>query len=464
MKNLRIPVIIPSAIVLITPGMWAADWLTVSGNPQRTAWQKPEAPAAAAPGDDDDDDKSAIGIPLNKETVRRMQLLWKLKLENQPRGMNSIFATLIVQQIVTDRGFKELAVVAGSSGKIFAIDADLGKLFWQRDLPDAAGAASGSNCPGGVTAVPVIQTIAGVPGRSFPRYIVHMLAGDGTLRALNLANGVDQSPPLRFLPPQANAHALNRWDSRLYTATSGQCGSAPDGVWAIDVGASERAVAHYASPGADASVAIGENGTVYAMTASRIVALSPENLNVRGAADLGGRGPEIPGMTPAVFDWKGRELVAAADGSGRLVLFDGAGMKELTSSPVAGIHGGLATWEDDKGSRWIYAPRRSSPDGSIAAFRVDDSDGRLRLSPVWQSRNLASPEPPVISDGIVFALSSGRTPILYALDAATGQELYASGTSIASFAHSAGLTVANNRVYVSTFDGTLYCFGFPLER
>src|SRR5256885_646004 len=83
------------------------------------------------------------------------------------------------------------------------------------------------------------------------------------------------------------------------------------------------------------------------------------------------------------------------------------------------------------------------------------------------------------SHGVVFALSSGEYvrqanenqgglfgpeeraklsthAILYALDAATGKELYSSGDAITSFTHFAGMAVANGRVYFSTFDNTLY--------
>ena len=51
--------------------------------------------------------------------------------------------------------------------------------------------------------------------------------------------------------------------------------------------------------------------------------------------------------------------------------------------------------------------------------------------------------------------------MLYALDAETGRELYSSGTQITSFNHWSGLTVANGRAYLGTFDGMLYSFGVP---
>jgi len=49
--------------------------------------------------------------------------------------------------------------------------------------------------------------------------------------------------------------------------------------------------------------------------------------------------------------------------------------------------------------------------------------------------------------------------VLYALDAQTGKELWNSGDAIASWSHWGGLSLANGRVYINTFDGYQYCFG-----
>jgi outer membrane protein assembly factor BamB len=91
-------------------------------------------------------------------------------------------------------------------------------------------------------------------------------------------------------------------------------------------------------------------------------------------------------------------------------------------------------------------------------------------------------EPVVIANGIIFTYGSGdftqhASPehglnfdssiragkanhvTLFALDAQTGKELYSSGDQIPNFNHFSGLSVANGRVYISTYDGTFYCFG-----
>jgi outer membrane protein assembly factor BamB len=121
-------------------------------------------------------------------------------------------------------------------------------------------------------------------------------------------------------------------------------------------------------------------------------------------------------------------------------------------------------------------------DGAIAAFKVEDRGGKPALVPAWISRDMNRAEPPVIANGIVFAYGNGedteqaypdvglddvasrRIPgstkaVLYALDAQTGKELWNSGEQIASWNHWSGLTVANGRAYIGTFDNMLYCFG-----
>ena len=60
-------------------------------------------------------------------------------------------------------------------------------------------------------------------------------------------------------------------------------------------------------------------------------------------------------------------------------------------------------------------------------------------------------------------IAASKHATLYALDAETGKELYSSGDQIASFAHFAGLSVANGRVYLGTFDSVLYCFGLAAQ-
>jgi outer membrane protein assembly factor BamB len=173
-----------------------------------------------------------------------------------------------------------------------------------------------------------------------------------------------------------------------------------------------------------------------------------------------------------------------------------------------GIWGALSAWQDERGTQWVIAPfwgpvsrtfkapiEHSRPTGGgVAAFKVEPRAGGFHLVPAWLSRDMDLAEEAVIANGIVFAyaagedasqvlpdkawdepggpvygggLSSGpvrriagsRKAALYALDAQTGKELWSSGTTIESWNHFSGLTVANGRAYIATFDGVLYSFG-----
>ena len=55
--------------------------------------------------------------------------------------------------------------------------------------------------------------------------------------------------------------------------------------------------------------------------------------------------------------------------------------------------------------------------------------------------------------------AKGTRATIYVLDAITGKELWSSGDQITSWSHWGGLSVANGRVYINTFDGVQYCFG-----
>ena len=75
-----------------------------------------------------------------------------------------------------------------------------------------------------------------------------------------------------------------------------------------------------------------------------------------------------------------------------------------------------------------------------------------------------APRTPIVVNGVVFALAGGNSnanAVLYALEPATGKELWTSGTTITAPA-SAGLSAGTGQVYVVTSDNTVYAFGIPL--
>src|SRR5579862_2624971 len=238
-------------------GLWTislsgADWLTHSGDPQRTGWQQAET-------------------TITKDNVKDFQLLWKLPLVgNQSKSLHSLMEPLIVGRIITNRGFKEVALVAGSSDNLYAVDADLGKVLWQKHFQYSSETPQSTTsfwlCPGGLTATPVVPPlpIARTGGRPGVRG-AYILSSDGQLHQLNLANGEDIAPPASFVPPNGKPYSLNVVDNVVYTATGQHCAGNPNGAYALDL--SNMRVNSWTSNGGGlwglAGPAIGTDGTIY---------------------------------------------------------------------------------------------------------------------------------------------------------------------------------------------------------
>ena len=136
----------------------------------------------------------------------------------------------------------------------------------------------------------------------------------------------------------------------------------------------------------------------------------------------------------------------------------------------------LTTWADAAGTRWLLAADETEQSGFIQAYKlVTGDDGRSVLQPAWRSKAMNAPGKTMVIDGVVFALAteqdrgaakilSGRPATVYALDAATGHELWNSGASITTFVSTSALSFSPGQIYVGTNDGTLYAFGFPEPR
>jgi outer membrane protein assembly factor BamB len=498
---------------------FGADWLTDGGNPQRTAWQKDEH-------------------ILTKENVKGMQILWKAKLDSPPREMHSLFPPLIVDNVKTNDGAKQIVIEAGISDKVWAIDASTGKVIWEKHfeypaISEGRGLRAGDPlCPGGQTATPII----GPPTATGAR-VAYAMAGNGQVHTLNVANGEEMAAPFKLGFGNGKNYALNLWDGVLFTTTSQGCNGNPNQMWAVKLDDPEHKV----------MTATPKSGGLWGRTGAAIdstgVAWAPtgdgryeKETQTYGNGLIGAKveGNElriqdyfIPSnwswlqkrdldfqVTPAIFTYKGKELMATGSKECRVYLLDvkNAGGDDhqtpLDRTPLicneevnfasAGIWGSMASWEDSKGTRWVLTPfwgpvhpKFKAPlsygpvkDGAVVAFKVEEKSGKWALAPGWISRNMNRAEPPVVANGVVYAYGNGENTeqaypetglndasplriknsthaVFYALDGETGKELYSSGDQITSFAHFAGLSIANGHVYLGTFDGVLYCFGLP---
>ncbi len=430
-------------LLLFCAGVQAAEWLTNGGDPQRTNWQRDEH-------------------ILNPGNVNKLQLLWKVKLDNQPREMHSLFPPLIATGVPTANGPRELAIVAGISDNIYAIDVATGTVLWKKHFEyspphEGTGLQAGDPlCPGGQTASPVIGS-----GEKGGRRIIYALAGDGELHFLNLADGEEVCPPVKFGFANAKAYALNLWQGVLYTTTSQSCNGSPNQVWAINVNDpnpkpmtfNPRSGGLWGREGA----AIDSTGVAWAPTGDGVY--DPENRTFgNGLIGVKVEGQQIlledwfepknwfwlrkrdldMQVTPAIFDFHGQELLASGSKACRIYLLDAraAGGEDhqtpLDETPLmcnqevnfasAGIWGSLATWQDASGTRWLltpfWGPVRQDfqvpvtygpvTNGAIVAMKVEWTGGTTRLVPAWMSRDMNRAEPPVLANGIVFAYGSGE--------------------------------------------------------
>jgi hypothetical protein len=358
-------------------------------------------------------------------------------------------------------------------------------------FPDAAPAGRGAPADAGRGAA------RGGGGGGFGRMpsVAYALTGDGMLQSVYVSNGADAEAPVKFLPPGANAQGLIVADNVAYAATSNGCGGAANGVWALDLASKEIATwkSGASSPVGSAGAAFGPDGTLYVATAggdASLVALEPKTLKQKDWYSPGGDFTS----SPVVFEYKGKILIAAATKAAStkdssIHLLDSASLggtshhTPLANSKIAdSVAGGLATWQDDGGTRWILAATA----GAVTAWKVVDQNGGPALQPGWVSRELASPPTPVLApmivNGVIFAVSSGEWDsdeskmsaaqraqrsshaVLYALDGATGKPVWNSGATIGSFVHGGGLSGGSGQLYLGTHDGTLYAFGFPIEH
>jgi outer membrane protein assembly factor BamB len=263
----------------------------------------------------------------------------------------------------------------------------------------------------------------------------------------------------------------------------------------------------------------GDSILMLAPMATRLLdSFTPKNHKLLAAKDLGGS------ASPIVFPFGDRTLVAVSQKEAVVYLLDAAdlgggppenhalplyqspqlGNEALKSTdPGQGVWGSMATWESPDHRRFLYVPMHGppasttpvfkygngpTPNGSIMAFQVVANGDTISLEPQWSSPDLIMPDPPVVANGVVYALSTGgqalqNTPmpdgtprdpttngaryratpvsnlILYALDAENGKLLYSSKQIITDWVHFSEPVVALGKVFVVTHDAHVYAFG-----
>ena len=509
--------------------LMASDYLTEGNDPGRTGWMKDEKVFTLA-------------------NVKDMKLLWKVKLDSQPREMHNLFAPLIAERVTTARGAREVAIVAGISDDLFGIDVASGELLWKKHYESTFAPTDKTVyhtlCLGGQTAVPAMAQVspgkytdlrgrvgrAAAPdqrGRRFRRRPAREvpaaqrqalraerrqrrhLHGDGaglrrrSERALLVRPGDPQGEHVhpgrrRHVGPARRGGIARR--RRVHGDRRRECSARET-----------RSLGN-----AIVGVKLDENKQL-----QLVDYFAPRNANWLRARDLD------VNATPMAFDYRGRKFLVGTSKECRLWLLDRDALggedhrTTLHTTPLIcndaqafdakGVWGAMAAWQDARGVQWVLVPfwgpvsrtfqapiEHGRPKmGGVAAFKLEEvSPGKWRLNPAWLSRDMDMAEEVMVANGVVFAYGAGedttqtlpdlawnepngpwvggglnpyserripnsRHATLYALDGQTGKELWSSGNQITSWNHFSGLTVANGRAYLGTFDGTMYSFGVP---
>ncbi len=500
-RTIVFPVSLLAGLALSATVVRSDDWTSLGADAQRSSWVRADH-------------------KTSPETVRapEFRFLWKMSLPNQARSGNALTAPALLDFLISHRGFRSLAFVGSSSGGVFAVDTDLARMEWERHfLPGPS--KSSPDCPGGMTANVTRPTVAAMPsalgflarGRRSPAKsavgqptegavtlaevgpgppqrpspgprtasrvrpparpalrgvtLAYALSADGMLHALYASNGTNRMPPLRFLPASANARGLIVVDDVAYVATANGCNDVADAVWALDL--ESGSVHSWQSQGGSVvgptGVAFSPDGTLFAATRNGpLVALESGSLALKASTQANGFR-----SSPVVFDLDGQDRVAAIAADGSVRVFDPASLEELASGVPSGASANpetaLAAWRDASGTHWILAPSRAA----ISAWKVvGDGDG-MRLEMGWESPAMHLPLPPIVVNGVVFALDGGAvsgSAKLYAFEGTRGNPLWDSGGTIKSTARGHTLASGPAHVFLTTSDSSLYTFGFPMEH
>ncbi len=384
------------------------------------------------------------------------------------------------------------------------------------------GAGRGAGGPG-IPGAPASATNVGGLGR--PSGVVYVVSPDGLLHVMGLPSGKDIQKPAPFIPANAQWSDAIAVNTTLYASTSAGCGTAPNGVWAIDLESEAKPVTSWKNDGGVivGRIAFTQDGTVIAAIGpgkatgdgkvNAIVALDGKTLQVKDwytepAAEF------VTG--PTILRHNGKDLVAAATRDGRVVLLDASSLGGPThaaalakSAPIFGAGGAIAAdaiaaWHESMpgppvapaapgappttgpatpGPSWILVPITGKPaaatatngaitTGAVVALKLG-AGAAPTLDTGWTSANLTRPATPVVVNGVVFALATGRpataagagtAAVLHAYDGVTGKALWNSQKAMTTFASPGAFWSSFGQAYVGTHDGKLHAFGFLDER
>ncbi len=510
------------------------EWLSWGYDQQRTGWNRGET-------------------ILNKKTVGKLKLLWSTPLSTplQATALSTLTSPIVVAGVETPGGKKDLLYTVGIDDTASGIDVNSGKIVWQRHFANryAPVRKPTVNCANTEQATPVADRRNG---------ILYFTTGDGSLHGLNLADGSDRIPATEMVAPFSRNWSLNLVDNVVYTTAGRGCGGSqaqpiePGTVAAMDVSdpthpklsrfytGKNRPAGPWGAggpvlgpQGLYVSTADGPNNPGGGVYGSTLLAVRPHawglndsfvppNWRYLDAKDL-----DLGSGGPVIFALGKRTLVAEGAKEGVVYLLDANNLGGIDHSKALftsarlgngeqtyasrGIWGGMTVYRTNSGDLYLYVPMwgppasdgpkyplsyGDAPNGSIMAFKLAENGDGVTMTPAWISRDLSPPTPPVVANGVVYALQAaentiqhpnnpeghGRsvggapppteeelgkfrtTPVstmtLFALDAETGKELWSSKKAMdGQTTHFAEPVVALGKLFVVDHNAHVWAFG-----
>jgi outer membrane protein assembly factor BamB len=426
-------------------GTPARDWLTWGYDQERTGWNKGET-------------------TLSKDNVSRLELKWSTQLSTQPSALalSTVTAPLVAEGVDTPQGRKNLVFLIGSDDTVYSIDADTGKVLWQKTFPNTLTPKQNATwlCSNTQNSTPVIDK---------QKAIIYLNTSDGKLRGLSLRDGEDRIPPTDFVTPFARNWSLNLIGDVVYSATARGCGLSMGSIAAMDLSdPTHPKLSHFYTSGGRPAGPWGRGGVVrgpkgiYTQTADglsdpasgvygeTVLALAPMPMRVVDSFTpsnwqyLNSRDLDLGAAGPVIFPFQKWTLLATAAKEGVVYLLDANALgggppehsKPLYQSALLGndeellggrgVWGAMSTYENPQGERFLYVPMwgppsknapqfkysyDAAPNGSVMAFRVSTEGEKPVLIPQWISRDMHVPDPPVAANGVVYAIQTGEQTI-----------------------------------------------------
>ena len=523
----------PPVLKLMEPGPAVPDWLSYNYDQQRTGWNRGEQ-------------------VLSKTTVGKLKPLWNTQLTTASQALllSTLTAPVVAGGVSTSAGPRDLVFSISIEDTLTALDAASGQIVWQKKFPNPLKPLrpASISCSNTEQATPTIDKAKG---------IIYFNTSDGKLRGARLGDGAQAITPTNMVQPFSRNWSLNLVDDVVYTTAARGCGGSPaqpvefGTVAAMDVSdPTHPSLSRFytgkgrpAGPWGAGGVAWGPQG-VYVATADgpnnpgsgtygdMVLAIRPHAWGLNDSFTpthwkyINARDLDFGSGGVMLFAFGKRNIAATASKESVVFLLDAdnlGGVDHMTGlyqSPrlgndtqdfqAQGVWGTLATQVSANGDRWLYTPMWGAPgkaapkfpitngdvaNGSIMAFKVVEESGKPVLQPGWVSHDLNLASPPVVANGVVYALQTAESAVqvpkdifnpdgsrkpgwtpekgadnrimvphatmtLFAFDAETGKQLWSSGKAMdGNTVHFTQPVVALGKLFAVDHAGHVWAFG-----